>query len=51
MDCEGVVRGLIDDNCVFVLFCSMNPETAVTFTHGHFNQVVFYSVGWGKLKW
>ena len=22
-------------------FCSMNPETAVMFTRGHFNQVVF----------
>ena len=33
------MRGLIDDNCVFD--CLMNPETAVTFTCGHFNQVVF----------
>jgi len=30
---------LIDDNCVliFLITCSMNPETAVTFTSGHFN--------------
>ena len=26
---------------VFLIICSMNPETVVTFTHGHFNQVVF----------
>ena len=32
------VRELVDD-CVFDLL--MNPETAVTFTHGHFNKVVF----------
>ena len=37
------MRGLIDDNCVFdsLITCSMNPETAVTFTRGHFNQAVF----------
>ena len=35
------VRGLIDDKCVFCfsIICSMNPETAATFTCGHFNQV------------
>ena len=32
------MRGLIDDNCVLVPF--NDPKTAVTFTHGHFNQVV-----------
>ena len=34
---------LIDDNCVLIslIACSMNYETAVTFTHGHFNKVVF----------
>ena len=34
---------MIDDNCVFgsLITCSMNPETAVTFTRGHFNQAVF----------
>ena len=39
MDYEGV----IDDNRVLIslITCSMNPETAVTFTHGHFNKVVF----------
>ena len=26
---------------VFLIICSMNPETVVTFTHGDFNQVVF----------
>ena len=36
----------MDDNCVldFIyqrLTCSMNPETVVTCTCGHFNQVVF----------
>jgi len=31
-----IVREEIDDNCVFD-FCSMEPETALTFTHGHFN--------------
>ena len=36
MGCEG----LIDDSRVLIA-CSMNPETAVTFTHGHFNKVVF----------
>ena len=30
----------MDDNCVFI-FCSMSSETAVIFTGGHFNQVVF----------
>ena len=39
MGCEG----LIDDNRVLIslITCSMNPETAVTFNHGHFNKVVF----------
>ena len=39
MGCEG----LIDDKCVLIslIACSMNPETAVTFTRGHFNRVVF----------
>ena len=39
MGCDG----LIDDNRVLIslITCSMNPETAVTFTHGHFNKVVF----------
>ena len=36
MGCEG----LIDDSRVLTA-CSMNPETAVTFTRGHFNKVVF----------
>ena len=36
---------LRDDNCVLAFFnnrltFSMNPETVVTCTHGHFNQVV-----------
>ena len=36
----------MDDNCVLDFFnyrltCSMNPETALTCTHGHFSQVVF----------
>ena len=36
----------MDDNCVLDFFierltCSMNPETAVTCTGGHFHQVVF----------
>ena len=26
---------------VFFWFCSINPETAVTFTRDHYNQVVF----------
>ena len=30
----------MDDNCGFI-FCSMNSETAVTFTGGHFNQAVY----------
>ena len=33
-------EGLIDDNCVLIA-CSMNYETAVTFTSCHFNKVVF----------
>ena len=33
-------EGLIDDNRVLIA-CSMNYETAVTFTYGHFNKVVF----------
>ena len=35
-----IVEGLIDDKGFFLISlitCSMNPETAVTFTHGHFN--------------
>ena len=34
---------LIDDNRVLIslIACSMNYETAVTFTYGHFNKVVF----------
>ena len=36
-------EGLIDDNRVLIslIACSMNYETAVTFTRGHFNKVVF----------
>ena len=36
-------EGLIDDNRVLLslIACSMNYETAVTFTYGHFNKVVF----------
>ena len=36
-------EGLIDDNrvLIFLIACSMNYETAVTFTYGHFNKVVF----------
>ena len=36
-------EGLIDDNHVLIslIACSMNYETAVTFTYGHFNKVVF----------
>jgi len=36
-------EGLIDDSRVWIslIACSMNPETAVTFTYGHFNKVVF----------
>ena len=36
-------EGLIDDNCVLIslIASSMNYETAVTFTRGHFNKVVF----------
>ena len=36
-------EGLIDDNRVLIslIACSMNYETAVTFTYGHFNKVVF----------
>ena len=26
---------------ISLIACSMNPETAVTFTRGHFNKVVF----------
>ena len=45
----GIVRGLMDDNNKLCLgnsliklsACSMNPETAVTCTCGHFNPVVF----------
>ena len=33
-------EGLIDDNRVLIA-CSMNYETVVTFTYGHFNKVVF----------
>ena len=33
-------EGLIDDNRVLIA-CSMNYETAVTFTYGHFNKAVF----------
>ena len=29
-----------------LITCSMNPETVVTFTHGHFNQVVFAVIGY-----
>ena len=36
MGCEG----LIDDSHVLIAY-SMNPGTAVTFTRGHFNKVVF----------
>ena len=34
---------LIDENRVLIssIACSMNYETAVTFTYGHFNKVVF----------
>ena len=34
---------LIDDNRVLIslITCSMNYETAVTFTYDHFNKVVF----------
>ena len=41
MDCEGG----IDDNCVFDFFnrLLMDPEVALTFTHGHFNYVFFAS--------
>ena len=37
------MEGLIDDNRVLIslIACSRNPETPVTFTHGHFNKVVF----------
>ena len=28
--------------CDFLMACSMNPETAVTFTCGHFNTVIYY---------
>ena len=36
-------EGLIDDNRVLIslIACSTNPETAVTFTCGRFNKVVF----------
>ena len=36
-------EGLIDDNRVLtsLIARSMNYETAVTFTYGHFNKVVF----------
>ena len=36
-------EGLIDDNRVLIslIACSMNYETAATFTYGHFNKVVF----------
>ena len=39
MGCEW----LIEDNRVLIslIASSMNYETAVTFTHGHFNKVVF----------
>ena len=37
-DCEGV----IDDSSVFDFTCLMDPEAALTFTHGHFNLVVVY---------
>ena len=34
---------MIDDNRVLIslIACSVNYETAVTFTYGHFNKVVF----------
>ena len=43
-------EGLIDDNHVLnsLIACSMNYETAVTFTYGHFNKVVF-AVWWISL--
>ena len=36
-------EGLIDDNRVLISLIarSMNYETTVTFTYGHFNKVVF----------
>ena len=36
-------EGLIDDYRVLIslIACSMNYETAVTFTYGHFNKVFF----------
>ena len=45
----GIVRGLMDDNnklclgnsLIILSACSMNPETAVTCTCGHFSSVVF----------
>ena len=41
-------EGLIDDNRVLIslIACSMNYETAVTFTYGHFNKVVFAVNTW-----
>ena len=44
-------EGLIDDNRVLIAR-SMNYETAVTFTYGHFNKVVFavYKTWLLKLK-
>ena len=41
------MEGLIDDNCVLIA-CSMNCETAVTFTYGHFNKVVFAVVHYSE---
>ena len=40
---DEIVRGLMHDNCILIILsmCSMNPKTAVTCSHGHFNHVVF----------
>ena len=37
------MRGLIDDNCVFDFFNRLlvDPETALTFTHGHLTKFFF----------
>ena len=45
-------EGLIDDNRVLIslIACSMNYETAVTFTYGHFNKVVFAVYGAWRIQ-
>ena len=46
---DKIMRELMDDNCVWNFFnqtISMDPETAVTCTSGHFNQIIFAVSFW-----